>query len=222
MSGRTSHKPEQIGSSMEIRMSALALASAVAFSALAPAHGAYMGHRHYQKNSNNPPSGQPFWYSAEYVDMSSTSAYSARTWFVGNVGGTTGVKYMYNQLVPGSGASGNQCYEISTAKGAFGNQDAETVNADTRIWIYDVNKSPTDFSISDDFNGTRYSKVRIWANASSNIIYKVAPYSSGSNDIDFFLVTQRLNLADANACKGTGINFVNTTTFPWSYDLPNG
>lgn len=187
-------------------------------SAMGTSHAGFNGYRFYQKNSASPASGQPYTYTSTYVDFSSTSS-SARGWTVGTIGSTTGVVYVQGEVVPGTSA-GNNCIEISTSGGAYGNQDAETVNADTRIWIYDPNGSPyVDMPVSDDINGStnRYSRVRLWLGSSSSIPFKIAPYSSGSNGIDFFYTVQRLNLTTASDCQGSGVNFVNTANWPYTY-----
>jgi hypothetical protein len=195
-----------------------ALACAVTLTAMVPSHADFNGLRFYQKNSANPASGQPYTYTSQYVDFISSSI-AGRGWSFANIGGTSNLVYMQGQLVPVSSA-GNNCIEISTGPGAFGNQDAQTVNADTRIFIYDPNGSPyTDVAVSDDINGgsNPYSRVRLWLGPSTSLPFKITPYSSGSNNIDFYYTVQRLNLTSSTACKASGVNFVDLTTTPRTY-----
>jgi hypothetical protein len=101
--------------------------------------------------------------------------------------------------------------------GAEGTQDAETVNADTKLFILNSSATHLYRMINDDFGNTLYSKVRIWSTSVNSLSFLLAPYSTAANNIDFYLIIKNLKHSTFDACKGVGIDWVNTETSPFKY-----
>lgn len=208
---------------MSKRLIGISAAAALTLAALSPSFAAFNKNRAYLSSNPNAAAGGALWTSAQYFDFSATSPFPGRTWTTlakdDQSGFLGGEKFAYFQIPPVNGG-GSQCYEISTAKGmlgAEGTQDAETVNADTKLFILNASATHLYKMISDDFGGTRYSKVRIWSSSVNSLSFILASYSSASNNIDFYLIIKSLKIATLDACKGVGIPWVNTETSPFQY-----
>lgn len=201
----------------------VAATMALTLSSFSPSFAAFNKNRAYLTSNPNAAAGGALWTSAQYFDFSSTSAFPGRTWPVltkdDQSGFLGGEKFAYFQIPPVNGG-GSQCYEISTAKGmlgAGGTQDAETVNADTKLFILNASATHLYKMINDDFGGTRYSKARIWSTSVNSLSFIVAAYSTDYNNIDFYLIIKSLKYGTLDACKGVGIPWVNTETSPFQY-----
>jgi hypothetical protein len=198
-------------------------AAALTLAALSPSFAAFNKNRAYLTSNPNAAAGGVLWSSAEYFDFSTTSPFPGRTWPTlakdDQSGFLGGEKYAFFQIPPVNGG-GAHCYEISTAKGmlgAEGTQDAETVNADTKLFILNSSATHLYRMINDDFGNTLYSKVRIWSTSVNSLSFLLAPYSTAANNIDFYLIIKNLKHSTFDACKGVGIDWVNTETSPFKY-----
>lgn len=194
-----------------IRIS-LAAALTLTLTAFSPSFAQFLQPRDYQTSSPNAALGGTLWSTAQYFDFSSTSSLPGRTWqtfeavkpFFG------GEKYARFAVSPGLIDGGFQCFEISTAKGrmgAEGPQDAETINADTKLFYTYNTQTFAHTLLNDDFGGTLYSKVRVWAKNGPTMNFSVAAYSTESNNIDFYLIIKSLKFASPDACKLAGVAF---------------
>jgi hypothetical protein len=180
-----------------------------------------------------PISGGEFWRSGNYVDFLATSSDPNRTfktWNVSPIGQTTVIVPYASVVIYGNGAGnvGNspECFEIYTEQA-----NAQTINADTRMFLYDPDhgshnpgaltpQGDTAYSsVSDDWGGTYYSRLRVfWGGATSGlslISVRVAPFGASSSTIDFGVTWRRLNYTTADDCHTKGLsaatNFVDAS-----------
>jgi hypothetical protein len=208
---------------MSKRLIGISAAAALTLAALSPSFAAFNKNRAFLTSNPNAAAGAALWTSAEYFDFSTTSPFPGRTWATlpkdDQSGFMGGEKFAYFQIPPVNGA-GSHCYEISTAKGmlgAEGGQDAETINADTKLFILNSSATHLYRMINDDFGNTRYSKVRVWSTGANNLSFILASYSTAYNNIDFYLIIKSLKHATFDACRGAGIDWVNAGTWPFQY-----
>jgi hypothetical protein len=153
---------------------------------------------------NNPAAntlGSYVWATSQYIDFSSSSTSGNRQWDTFG----KGEKISYFQIL-GAKGSGNQCYEVTTSRG-----DAETANADTRFFVKDYLLTQAWKFVNDDYNGTDYSRMRVWAVAEVPVNFLVTPFSNAQNGIDFYLNIVNLRYSTEASCKGNGIAFVTAT-----------
>lgn len=189
----------------------IALAATLILSTLSPTFAQFLKNSKYNTSNPNAAAGAALWTSAQYFDFSSTSANPGRTWAtLENTPPFKGGEKYAKFIIPSTPGAGNMCYEISTAKGmlgADGPQDAETLNADTKLFFTYNTQTDANILLNDDFGGTLYSKVRIWGKAGPTLNFSVAAYSTLSNNIDFYLIIKSLKFATPDACKLAGIAF---------------
>ena len=67
-----------------------------------------------------------------------------------------------------------------------------------------------------------WAKFRVWSAYLLGINLKVAPYSSGGNNIDFAVHAKKLDFTTAATCQDANINFVNMDNSPFTIVLPTG
>jgi hypothetical protein len=184
------------------------------------------------------PSGGEFFRSGTYIDFSSTSADPNRAWKTWTVSNNTVVKYA-SLVIYGQGLTNSsnppECIEAYTEQGS-----STTSGADTRMYIRDANASrgnpaggvivasgSTYTSISDDWGGTLYSRVRVfWGGPTSGtpeIAIRTSPFSTSLNSIDFGITWRRLNYTTSDDCRTQGLsaptNFVDASVNPPRYTI---
>jgi hypothetical protein len=81
------------------------------------------------------------------------------------------------------------------------------VAADTRLWFFNQNND-TFQSLNDDYNGTRFSRGRVYVKGPTAIFLYIAAYNSSHNKDDFDLRVSRLNLSESACTHGQ-------STVPW-------
>jgi hypothetical protein len=186
----------------------------------------------------SPTSGSELFRSGAYIDFSSTSTDPNRAWKTWTVSGGMVVKYaslvIYGQNLTNSN-NAPECIEAYTEQG-----NASTVGADTRMYIRDTNASrgnpaggaivssgSTYTSVSDDWGGTLYSRVRVfWGGPTSgmaDLAIRTSPFNTNSNSIDFGISWRRLNYTTSDDCRTKGLsaptNFVDASVSPPRYTI---
>lgn len=194
------------------RLIRISLVATLTLGAFSQSFAQFLRTREYHIANPNAAAGGTLWIAAQYIDFSSTSTNPGRTWATLplNTPPFNGGEKYFKFMLPSVPGGGNMCYEISTAKGmlgADGPQDAETVNADTKLYFTYNTQTVANTLLNDDFAGTLYSKVRVWAIAGPTLNFSVAAYSTATNNIDFYLIIKSLKFTNPDACKLANVSF---------------
>ena len=146
--------------------------------------------------------GSGEWAHGHYVDFGSWTISDHKTYntFTFNAS-QPNVKYHPLQIH--SSEDGN-CLEIATSHPEF----YPGAVADTRIWFWNQNTNAYQ-SLNDDYNGSRFSRGRIYVKGSNSFVNTyIAAYNSSHNSDHFDLDVMRLNLTESACTTGQ-------TTVPW-------
>jgi hypothetical protein len=178
-----------------------------------------------------PAYGGEYWKKSEYVDFNAASS-SDRDWILWSpTTSNPNLKY-FSMDIFGNASSPYYCLEFGTVDGA-----SSTSTKDTRLWVYDTNasKQPSSFvgtgnyvAISDDVQGGRHARFRIWWQKGSpsilNLYVRATGYSNLYNTMDFGFEMRRLNYPTAAECNSSAptLNFIDTSTNPPTYYIKSG
>jgi hypothetical protein len=202
------------------RIPGISICAILILAALAPSFAQFQPKHGYINSNPSAALKDTLWTVAEYIDFSSSSPNAPRQWptFVVN---TVATEKFYAFQIFAHAKSGNQCFEISTAKGATGFQDAQTVNpnADTRLFMRQKGGTTIHVPIQDDIGGVdaagqvnRYSKFRVWSIPGLNTYYRAAAYSTAYNTMDFYVIVKAIRVSSKADCKLAGLPLINTET----------
>jgi hypothetical protein len=178
-----------------------------------------------------PAYGGEYWRKSEYVDFNAASS-PDRDWILWSPTTTnTNLKY-FSIDIWGNTSSPYYCLEFGTVAGA-----SSPTTKDTRLWVYDINanKQPSQYvgvggyvAISDDVQGDRHARFRIWWQKGSpsilNLYVRASGYSNLYNTMDFGFEVRRLNYPTAAECNSGAptLNFIDSSTNPPTYYIKSG
>jgi hypothetical protein len=108
---------------------------------------------------------------------------------------SNGNKYLQFQGIVSS--SNGHCLELETTP-------RNTVNPDTRIWVYDGSNY---LSVNDDYNGTNQSKARFWLSTTGSLdfVIHVQAFNNSWNSMDFGLKVTRRDITEAACTTSSGL-----------------
>ena len=202
------------------RFPVIAIYATLILSALTPSRAEFATNKYHGFINPNPSAGlkDTLWTMAEYVDFSSASPNAPRQWPTHKLNLEPKEKF-YAFEIFANAKSGKQCFEISTARGIEGAQDAQTENPNADTYLYMRQKGGTTIyiPIQDDIGGTdakgqwiRYSKFRVWSLPNLRTFYHAAAFSTTYNTMDFYVIVKAINVSSKDDCKLAGFPLMNT------------
>jgi hypothetical protein len=203
-----------------LRIPVISLCTTLILAALTPSLAQFQPKHGYINSNPSAANKDTLWTVAEYVDFSSASPNTPRQWPTFMENGVPTKKFYAFQIFANP-KSGSQCFEISTARGATGFQDAQTENPNADTFLYMRQKGGTTIHvpIQDDIGGVdekgqviRYSKFRVWSIKNLNTYYRAAAYSTGYNSMDFYVIVKAIKVSTKDECKLAGLPLINTET----------